>query len=72
MDVPKIEDSQTMEILKLPNQYSLSGSFRFGFAYKDEKFYSITERLDFFVTDLRNRMIEKIVAEMNLGVKFTD
>lgn len=65
-------DTQNVEIFKLPDHYSMSGSFRFGFARHDEKFNQIVARIDVFIGELRATMIRKIATEMKLGVKWVD
>lgn len=68
----KTPDSQNVEIFKLPDSYSMSGSFRFGFASHGESFDKIVARLDAFIVEFRNKMITKIAAEAKMGVKFVD
>lgn len=68
----KVPDSQNVEIFKLPDSYSMSGSFRFGFASKGEPFNKIVARLDAFVIEFRNKMVKKIAAEAKMDVKWVD
>ena len=68
----KIQDTQNVDIFKLPDSYSMSGSFRFGFASHDESFNKIVERIDGFISELRVKMIKKIAQEIKLDVKWVD
>ena len=68
----KVPDTQNVDIFKLPDSYSMSGSFRFGFASHDESFNKIVERIDRFILELRVKMIKKIAQEMKMGVKWVD
>ena len=68
----KVPDTQNVEIFKLPDSYSMSGSFRFVIKNHGESFNDITKRFDAFIVELRNTAIKKIAAEMKMGVKWVD
>ena len=68
----KVPDTQNMDIFKLPDSYSMSGSFRFGIKDHGESFNAITARFDAFIIELRNTAIKKIAQEMKMSVKWVN
>jgi hypothetical protein len=65
------QDTKNIEIFTVPGQgYSMSGSFRFGFAQHEEQFGDVVQRLDIFMLDLRNAAVKKIAEELKLKVNF--
>jgi len=68
----KVQDTQNVEIFRLPDSYSMSGSFRFGIKNHGESFKQITKRFDVFIIELRNKAIKKIASEMKMDVKWVD
>lgn len=68
----KVPDTQNVDIFKLPDSYSMSGSFRFAIKNHGESFKDITARFDAFTIELRNKAIKKIAAEMKMDVKWVE
>jgi len=72
MDKTDLSTAEDIEIFEGVGEKIMSGSFRFTYNPKEEKFDAFIERFDMYWNQLRTSCLRKAARDQGLDIKFED